>query len=70
MQASVTVQSRSVDQPISPTAQAADARAKAASLDGKDRAYWLWLAGEWDKSAARQGQPNDERPRSGVDQHA
>ncbi len=40
--------------PISPTVQAEEARAKAARLDGKERAYWLWLASEWDKRSPRQ----------------
>lgn len=53
--ASVTAWPHRVNPPITPTAQAADARLKAASAEGPQRAYWLWLAGEWDKTAARQG---------------
>ncbi len=50
---SVTEWSHPVDLPISPAAQAANARLKADGLAGKERDYWLWLASEWDKAAAR-----------------
>lgn len=55
MLASSENRSHSVDQAISPIAQAGAARAKAAGLSGKDREYWLWLAAEWDKTSARWG---------------
>jgi hypothetical protein len=42
-----------MDQPFSPSSQAAALRAKAAALDGHERDYCLWLAAEWDKTAAR-----------------
>jgi hypothetical protein len=67
--ASVTDQSHSVDQPISPTAQAADARAKAARLEGRERDYWLWLAGEWDRTATREVHPLRRAPNPFVDLH-
>ena len=57
-----------MDRPLNPTAQAAELRARAAGLAGDDRAYCLWLAAEWDKSAARHGGghpiPDDLAPAS------
>jgi hypothetical protein len=40
---------------IDPITQAQDLRERAATLLGADREYCLWLAQEWDKSAARHG---------------
>jgi hypothetical protein len=52
-----------VTQSISPLDQATEMRARAAALDGPERDYYLWLAGEWDKSANRFA--DDERRRRG-----
>jgi hypothetical protein len=38
---------------ISPSQQAAKLRSMASELAGPDRDYHLWLASEWDKTAAR-----------------
>lgn len=40
-----------MDQPLIPAVQASNLRAKAATLDGGERDYCLWLAAEWDKTA-------------------
>jgi hypothetical protein len=40
------------DQPL-PTEQARKLRKRAAELVGPERDYFLWLALEWEKSAAR-----------------
>jgi hypothetical protein len=49
-----------MDPPLSPTAQAASLRARAATLSGAERNYFLWLAREWDKLAIRYGGPAKE----------
>jgi hypothetical protein len=47
----------SVGQSLSPTAHAVELRKRATALSGPDRDYYLWLAVEWDKTAARQMTP-------------
>lgn len=39
---------------ISPKDQAASLRRAAEAATGADRAYYLWLAAEWDKAEQRQ----------------
>ncbi len=51
-----------MDQAVSPATRASELRAKATTLSGADRAYCLWLALEWDKTAVRQFSTPQSRP--------
>ena len=51
--------------PVTPSQHAADLRNRAADLLGQDRTYLLWLASEWEKTAAREPLPPSRRAPSG-----